>query len=142
MSRPQTPYELLGEDGIRRLCETFYRIMDTAPEARELRAMHGRDLSDITDRLSDYLTGWMGGPPRYAEKHGGVCLTEPHAPYHIGPKVTAQWLWCMERALAETGASEELRDMLRVPFERIARAVQNRDNDDSPRNNPNIIAAG
>ena len=48
----------------------------------------------------------------------------------------------MEQALEEGGASEELKNMLRVPFQRIAQAVQNRDNDDSPRNNPNIIAAG
>ena len=142
MSTPNTPYAILGDAGIRRLCEDFYRIMDSTPEVRELRAMHADDLGPVTERLTDYLTGWMGGPPRYAEKHGGVCLTEPHAPFHIGPKMTEQWLWCMEQALEEGGASDELKTMLRVPFQRIAQAVQNRDNDDSPRNNPNIIAAG
>ena len=84
MSSPQTPYQILGEDGIRRLVDAFYDIMDTLPEASGVRAMHADDLAPIKEKLADYLIGWMGGPPLYAEKYGSVCMTEPHAGHLVG----------------------------------------------------------
>jgi hemoglobin len=139
---PQTPYQILGEDGIRQLSNAFYDIMDTLPEAAGIRAMHAQDLSPMKEKLAEYLTGWMGGPPRYADKYGTVCMTTPHEPYHIGPEERDQWLLCMDRALEQTGASEELIDMLKVPMFRIADAVRNKEGPSSAATNPNVIAAG
>jgi hemoglobin len=139
---PQTPYQILGEDGIRELTCTFYDIMDTLPEAAELRAMHAQDLTAMKDKLADYLTGWMGGPPLYADKYGTVCMTSPHEPYHIGPKERDQWLLCMDKALEQTGASDELVDMLKVPMYRIADAVRNKEGPSSATTDANVIAAG
>jgi hemoglobin len=136
----QTPYQILGEAGIRQLCDAFYDIMDSAPEAAGIRRMHASDLGPMKARLAEYLTGWMGGPPVYAQKYGSVCMTEPHAPYRIGPAERDAWLWCMQRALEQTGASEELRAMLALPLQRIAAAVQNRD--DSRPLGEQIIATG
>jgi hemoglobin len=139
---PQTPYQILGEDGIRQLSNAFYDIMDTLPEASGIRAMHAQGLSPMKEKLTEYLTGWMGGPPRYADKYGTVCMTTPHEPYHIGPEERDQWLLCMDRALEQTGASEELIDMLKVPMFRIADAVRNKEGPSSAATNPNVIAAG
>jgi len=141
-STPQTPYQILGEDGIRQLTNTFYDIMDSLPEAADLRAMHAKDLSVMKEKLADYLIGWMGGPPLYAEKYGTVCMTTPHEPYHIGPAERDQWLLCMDKALEQTGASDELIDMLKIPLFRIADAVRNKQGPSSAATNPNIIAAG
>ncbi|MFV8816395.1 group II truncated hemoglobin [Haliea sp. E17] len=139
MNQPSTPYQILGEDGIRQLTSAFYDLMDELPEVAELRALHARDLAPMKTKLAEYLIGWMGGPPLYAQKYGGVCMTEPHAPYAIGPALRDQWLFCMERALERTGASEELREMLKVPLFRIADAIRNRDKD--PGDNPDLIAS-
>ena len=139
---PQTPYQILGEEGIRQLCQAFYDIMDTLPEAAALRAMHAEDLSPMKDKLADYLTGWMGGPPRYADKYGTVCMTTPHEHYHIGPQERDQWLLCMDKALQQIDASDELVDMLKVPLFRIADAIRNKEGPSSAAGNPNIIAAG
>ncbi|MFV0276715.1 MAG: group II truncated hemoglobin [Parahaliea sp.] len=136
-----TPYQLLGEDGIQTLCNTFYDIMDSSPEAATIRRMHAPDLGPMKIKLAEYLTGWMGGPPVYAKKYGTVCMTEPHAPYRIGPVERDEWLWCMSRALEHTGATEELKTMLEVPMQRIAAAVQNRDTSGPPADR-NIIASG
>ena len=35
MSNYQTPYQALGEDGIRAICDAFYDILDKLPEAVE-----------------------------------------------------------------------------------------------------------
>lgn len=141
MQAAQTPYQLLGEDGIRALVNAFYDIMDTLPELTELRAMHARDLAPMKEKLSEYLIGWMGGPPLYADKYGTVCMTEPHEAYHIGPEQRDQWLLCMHKALAQTGASEELVEMLRLPLFRIADTIRNREGPSVAAANPNIIAA-
>ncbi len=139
---PQTPYQILGDEGIMALCDAFYDIMDTLPEAAGIRAMHAEDLSPMKDKLTDYLTGWMGGPPLYADKHGTVCMTEPHEPYHIGPEERDQWLLCMDKALEQIDASEELVEMLKVPMFRIADAVRNREGPSAAARDANIIAAG
>lgn len=142
MSEEKTPYQLLGEQGIRDLTEAFYNIMDTLPEAAGVRAMHAPDLGPMKEKLAEYLIGWMGGPPLYAEKHGTVCMTTPHEPYHIGPEERDQWLLCMDRALAQTGASDEVVAMLKTPMFRIADAVRNREGPSAAATDANIIAAG
>jgi hemoglobin len=139
---PQTPYQILGEDGIRELTNAFYDIMDKLPEAAGLRAMHAKDLSPMKEKLAEYLTGWMGGPPLYADKYGSVCMTEPHEPYHIGPEERDQWLMCMDKALEQIDASEELVEMLKVPMFRIADAIRNKEGPSAAATNPNVIAAG
>ncbi len=141
MSQPQTPYQILGAEGIRELAAAFYDIMEESDDVAGLRAMHAKDLGPMKQKLADYLTGWMGGPPLYAEKHGTVCMTEPHAPYAIGPEERDQWLLCMDRALERTGASEELKAMLKVPMFRIADAIRNREGPTAASSDPNIIAS-
>jgi hemoglobin len=115
------PYELLGgEAGVRKLCAAFYRIMDESPEAAGIRAMHGESLAAIEQKLFEYLSGWLGGPMLYHQRHGTICLTKPHQPYAIGAAERDQWLLCMQRALDEVGADAALQEMLREPFFRIA----------------------
>ncbi len=142
MTTATTPFQILGEDGIRRLTEAFYDIMDTLPEAAGVRAMHAEDLCPMKEKLAEYLIGWMGGPPLYAEKHGTVCMTTPHEPYHIGPEERDQWLLCMDLALERIGASEELVEMLKIPMFRIADAVRNREGPSAASTDPNVIASG
>ena len=138
----QTPYELLGADGIRALADAFYRVMDEAPEAATIRAMHGDDLGKVRSLLAAYLTQWMGGPPVYLAVKGTMCLTDVHAPYAIGPAEGDQWLFCMERALERIGAPEGLKEMLREPMRRVADTVRNQDHSGPKVRNPNIIAVG
>ena len=141
MNAPQTPYQILGEDGIRQLTDAFYDVMDELPEAAGIRAMHAQDLGPMKLKLAEYLTGWMGGPPVYADKYGSVCMTEPHEPFHIGPEERDQWLLCMDKALEQVGASDELVEMLKIPMYRIADAIRNREGPSAASDNPNIIAS-
>lgn len=139
-SAPQTPYEILGDQGIKDLAAAFYEVMDELPLAEDIRAMHAENLDHVKRMLSAYLTGWMGGPPVYLAIKGTVCLTDPHEAFRIGPKERDQWLACMDEALIRTGASEDLKTMLKDPLFRVAQTVQNCE-DSTPRNNgPDIIA--
>ena len=124
--RAQTPFQILGEDGIRNLVDTFYDLMDTLPEAAGIRAMHADDLAPVKIKLAQYLTGWMGGPPLYAQKYGSVCMTTPHEPYHIGPAERDQWLLCMRQALAEQVTDDPLRAAVEQAFVGMADHMINR----------------
>lgn len=140
MSKYKTPFEALGLEGVRQLTDKFYDIMDSDPAFKVLRNMHAKDLSPMKEKLAEYLTGWMGGPPLYAAKYGTVCMTEPHEPYWIGPQERDLWLDCMEKALDAVNADEDLRAMLKEPLFRVADAVRNRDSQKV--SNPNVIASG
>ena len=140
--RPLTPYEILGDDGIKQLVNAFYDVMDELPLAAGIRAMHAENLDNVKRMLTAYMTGWMGGPPVYQAIKGTVCLTDPHEPYRIGPKERDQWLACMDEALQRVSASEELKDLLKEPLYRVADTVRNCE-DSTPRNSgPDIIAIG
>lgn len=121
-----TPYDLLGgEAGVRRLADAFYSAMDDLTSTADVRRMHGENLDSIKQKLFEYLSGWLGGPPLYAQKNGTVCLTDPHAPYSIGSKERDQWLACMDEALTRVGASADLKQMLKEPFFAVADIVRN-----------------
>ena len=78
-----TPYEILGDAGVKQLANAFYDVMDELTETAEIRQMHADNLDHIKRMLTAYLTGWMGGPPVYQAIKGTVCLTDPHEPYRI-----------------------------------------------------------
>lgn len=141
MNNYQTPYQALGEDRIRAICDTFYDLMDTLPEVADIRRMHAQDLTPMKEKLGDYLVGWMGGPPIYADKHGTVCMTTPHENYAIGPRERDQWLLCMDKALDTLAVEDEVREMLKTPLYRVADAVRNREQSIT-NNDPDIIAIG
>ena len=55
-----------GTVTIDRLVESFYRRMDTLPDAAIIRAMHPSDLESTKQVLKRYLTEWTGGPKLYS----------------------------------------------------------------------------
>jgi hemoglobin len=120
-----TPYDLIGgAEGVRRLAERFYAIMAQTPEAHAIRTMHEADLNPIIDKLTGFLSGWMGGPRDYFERQDAPCIMSVHKRYPIGAAERDQWLMCMRKALEETGASAEARAILDPAFARIADAMR------------------
>ena len=141
--RTTSAYELLGgEAGVRSLVDRFYDRMAVDERFAELYALHPVPLDGSRDKLSWFLSGWLGGPDRYVERFGHPRLRARHLPYPIASRERDQWLLCMDKALAQTGASEELVAMLKMPLFRIADAIRNREGPSSATANPNIIAAG
>ncbi len=123
---PPSPYERMGGDAaVCALVDRFYELMDTLPEARDIRRMHAEDLSGARDKLFDFLSGWLGGPPRYVEKYGHPRLRARHLPFPIGVRERDQWLLCMERAMRDVGLPEDLQRQLRDAFFRTADHMRN-----------------
>lgn len=126
MSTTPTPYELLGGDaGIRRLVDRFYDLMDSAPEAVNVRALHAASLKASREKLYLYLTGWTGGPPVYVERFGHPMLRKRHFPFAIGERERDEWLWCMDRSLSEHDMPDPIRDHLRERLHALADHMRN-----------------
>ena len=121
-----TPYEILGgEAPLRALVQRFYELMDTLPEAQGIRALHARNLKASEDKLFMFLSGWMGGPQLYVEKHGEPRLRARHMPFPIGEAERDQWLLCMRRAMAECVADDKLRKFLDEKLTALADFMRN-----------------
>jgi hemoglobin len=123
-----TLYEAIGGDAtVRALTRRFYELMDTLPEAAHCRAIHPADLSGSESKFYDYLTGYLGGPPVYVEKHGHPMLRRRHFVAPIGPAERDEWLLCFRRAMDETIENTKLRDIIWGPVERLAFHMQNQE---------------
>ncbi|HED40326.1 MAG TPA: hemoglobin-like protein [Chromatiales bacterium] len=107
-------YERLGgEQGVRRLVDRFYELMDTLPEARGIREMHAANLDGSREKLFMFLSGWLGGPALYIEKYGHPRLRARHLPFAIGEAERDAWMRCMSQALDEMGLDAMLCDHLK-----------------------------
>jgi len=126
-SAEQTPYALLGGDvAVRALVERFYDLMDLEPKYAELRALHAADLAHAREKLYLFLSGWLGGPSLYIERHGQPMLRRRHLPFPIGIRERDQWMACMEQAMVEQGVDEALRQRLKQAFFQTADWMRNK----------------
>lgn len=98
----------------------------------DIRKLHAEDLSHSREKLFDFLSGWMGGPQTYVEKHGHPMLRRRHMPFAIGDAERDQWLLCMRQALDEVVADVALRDELFTAFGKVADHMRNREAGPSP----------
>jgi hemoglobin len=123
-----TLYEAIGGDAtIRALVSRFYHLMDTLPEAARCRAIHPASLKGSEDKLYDYLTGYLGGPPVYVEKYGHPRLRSRHFGAEIGPQERDEWFLCFRQAMNETVENPKLREIIWPPIERLGHHMQNRE---------------
>lgn len=124
----ETPYDRIGgEAGVRRLTRRFYELMDTLPEAAAVRAIHPESLAGSEEKLFEYLTGWLGGPPLFVDKHGPPMLRRRHLHAPIGPAERDGWLLCFRRALAETVEDDLVKALVLPQIEALAKHMQNRE---------------
>ena len=127
MNELNSLYDLIGgETKLRALVDRFYDIMDSSPEAKDIRAYHAKSLSGSREKLFTFLSGWSGGPQLYIEKYGHPRLRMRHAPFAIGEKERDQWLWCMNKALDESGIIPSVVEHLKSRFAEVADFMRNK----------------
>jgi hemoglobin len=115
-----------GEAAVRRLTGRFYALMDSLPEAAACRAIHPPSLAGSEEKLFEYLTGWLGGPPLFVEKRGPPMLRRRHFVAVIGPEERDGWLVCFRRAWAETMDDPEISALVLPQIEKLAHHMVNR----------------
>lgn len=119
-------YQLLGgEAPLRRLTRRMYELMATLPEAQAARDVHPPDLANSEQKFFEFMSGSLGGPALFVERHGSPMLRRRHFIAKIGTAERDAWLVCFERALDETVANPQLREAIREPVRRLADHMQN-----------------
>jgi len=119
-------YEMLGgETGLRSLVNRFYDLMDSSPEAEKIRAFHAKSLNQSREKLFMFLSGWSGGPQLYVERFGHPRLRMRHMSFSIGSIERDQWLWCMNKAIEESGVDPRVAEYLKTRFAEVADFMRN-----------------
>jgi hemoglobin len=128
MNELNSLYDLMGgETGVRALVDRFYDLMDSSPEAENIRALHAASLKGSREKLFLFLTGWSGGPPLYVQKFGHPRLRQRHMPFPIGERERDQWLWCMKKAIDESDFIPAVKEHLKSRFTEVADFLRNQD---------------
>jgi hemoglobin len=121
------PYQMLGGDEtVRRLVNRFYDLMQEEGFVPELRAMHAGDLSPMRQKLYEFLSGWLGGPPLYHQRADSKCMGSAHKPFDIGERERDQWMTCIRRAMDDVGVPADLKPILDQALFRMADAMRAR----------------
>lgn len=122
-----TPYALLGgEAKLKSLVERFYALMASEPEYAGIRKLHPPALDGSSEKLYMFLSGWLGGPPLYMQKHGHPMLRARHLPFAIGEGERDQWMSCMRRAMQEESVDPALCEALREALFKTADWMRNK----------------
>ena len=126
-SAEPTPYARLGGDAaVRALVDRFYDLMELDPRYAQLRSLHPERLEGSREKLYMFLSGWLGGPALYVEKHGHPMLRARHLPFPIATTERDQWLACMQQAMDDTGVPADLKTALMKAFFGTADWMRNR----------------
>jgi hemoglobin len=119
-------YEMLGgEKGLRSLVNRFYDLVDSAPEARNIRSLHAKSLHQSREKLFMFLSGWSGGPQLYIERFGHPRLRMRHMLFSIGTVERDEWLWCMNKVLEESQLDSGVVRYLKNHFREAADFLRN-----------------
>ena len=124
-----TPYQKIGgEDGVRRLVNMFYDIVETDPDGAPLVAMHnkGNGLAHARAAQFEFLSGFLGGPQLYVEHHGHSNVRKMHEHLEVRMIERDSWVSCMVKALDAQDLDAATRKMLMAHFARIADMLVNR----------------
>ena len=123
-----TMYERLGgEEGVRKLVETFYDLVESEPEGEPLRVMHneGNGILHAREARFMFLSGFLGGPQLYVEQFRHSNVKQVHNHLAISDIEADSWLSCMDKALAKV-SDAETHGLLMQSFRRVAQALKNR----------------
>jgi len=101
----------------------FYdAIRDTSPL---LKDMHPEDDTESRDKLYEFLSGWLGGPPLYTQRRGHPRLRMRHMPFPIDQTAANEWLRCMHLAMDKSNIQDPLRSFLTERFTHTANFMIN-----------------
>ncbi|MFT4823272.1 MAG: hemoglobin [Halioglobus sp.] len=117
-------YRAAGElSGITRLVDAFYANMDSFPQAQKIRQMHAAELTKVRQKLTYFLSGWLGGPRLFSEHYGGINIPGFHKKFRVGEAERDAWLLCMEKAIDDQPYAATFKKyllaQLSIPAERV-----------------------
>lgn len=123
-----TLYEQIGgEAGLQQLIQVFYDIVETDPAAEDLHRLHLRGNGVAHSRLEqfNFLSGFLGGPKLYAEKHGHANIKLMHEHVTITTSSKDLWLQAMDKAIDAVAIDSSIKQQLMLNFTAVADRLVN-----------------
>jgi hemoglobin len=93
-------YARMGEAGIFRMCEDFYREIERSP----IRPLFSEDLPEASRKIAAFLVGVCGGPPLYRSQYGEPRMRARHLAFPIDEPARQAWLGCFRKVLEDAPA--------------------------------------
>jgi len=110
-----------GEEGIRDLVSRFYdRIPDSG-----IRNMFPKNLDLAKQKQADFIIQVTGGKPFYSQNYGPPRMRMRHFPFVIDEDARQEWIRCYTEALAESGFSENSKQIFQTFLESFSRWMVN-----------------
>jgi hemoglobin len=119
----QTVYDVVGEEGFRRLVDAFYEGVAEDPV---LRPLYPVDLGPSADHLRLFLVQYWGGPDTYSQSRGHPRLRLRHVPFPIGRRQRDAWFGHMQKAVLDLGLRPDVEAALLEYFEGASLGLMNR----------------
>jgi len=112
-----------------KLVEVFYDLVETHPEGQKLHVLHLRGNGVAHSRVEqfNFLSGFLGGPKLYIEKHGHSNVRTMHEHVEIDTEAKDAWLKCMAMAIEQIGYDAATEQQLMRNFTVVAERLVNRD---------------
>ena len=105
---------------------SYVRILRDNPSFGQLRALYTPEgIKRYDSRMREFLSGWLGGPALYQERHGLPMLRESHRAIPIDRALMQEWMRVMRMALNEAVADPALRLRLEGAFARMSESLIN-----------------
>lgn len=93
----QEIYAKMGEDGIYRMLEDFYREL----EKSSIRHLFPQDMKEASRRSAAFFVFILGGPPLYQQQFGSPRMRQRHLAFVIDEEARQVWLNCFKHVLQD-----------------------------------------
>lgn len=123
MKNTKTLYEIIGDDRLQELINSFYAKVFESPVIGSL--FNPINQESIKDKQYRFLTQFLGGPPRYIEKYGHPRMRMRHSPHKITLEAKDEWLKLMKASINELDLTPELKEALYNCFPMVAQHMVN-----------------
>lgn len=124
----KSAYESLGgAEGVHRLVNAFYDLVEKDPLGAPLMALHnlGNGLAHARVAQFEFMSGFLGGPQLYVERYGHSNVRKMHEHLQMNVAQRDAWVQCMDKALLQHGVDKQTHMRLMAHFERIATGLVN-----------------
>ncbi len=125
-TKPSNAYTYIGgQTTVAAIAHHFYKNMQSDPQLEKLLMVHKMPLDIAEQRLFEFLSGWLGGPPLFEQQYGHPMLRKRHLHVAIDEELRDQWLCCMDYALAQSVTDSEHRQVIRDAIAKLADHMRN-----------------
>ena len=123
MNETKTLYEIVGDRRLLDLLNSFYAKVFKSEIIGPL--FNKTDSQTIIDKQFCFLSQFLGGPQRYAEKYGPPKMRKRHLPHAITNEAKEEWLHLMKTSIWELDLEENIKSALYNSFPVVAQHMVN-----------------